>query len=74
MKLNKDVVFFTGGGTGGHIYPGLAVAYELKLLAKQNNRSLTIGWIGNSKGVDAKIVEKAVNGQGEKTADKFFGK
>ena len=73
MKLNKDVVFFTGGGTGGHIYPGLAVADELKLIAAENGRKLSIGWIGNSKGVDAKIVEKAVNGQGEKTADKFFG-
>ena len=22
MKLNKNLVFFTGGGTGGHIYRG----------------------------------------------------
>ena len=73
MKLNNDVVFFTGGGTGGHIYPGLAVADELRLLAKENGRSLTIGWIGNSKGVDKKIVEKAVDGSGNRTADNFYG-
>ena len=72
-NLNKDVVFFTGGGTGGHIYPGLAVADELKLIAKKNNRKLTIGWIGNSKGVDKNIVEKAVDAQGERTADNFYG-
>ena len=57
MKLNKNVIAFTGGGTGGHIYPGLAVADELKKIAKQNNTELKICWIGCSKGMDKKIVE-----------------
>ena len=73
MKLNKDIVFFTGGGTGGHIYPGLAVADELKLIAKKNNKTLKICWIGCSKGMDKNIVEKAVNNDGERTADYFYG-
>ena len=47
-------VAFTGGGTGGHIYPGLAVASRLKELFP-----CRIFWIGSSKGMDRAIVERA---------------
>ena len=73
MKLNKNVVAFTGGGTGGHIYPGLAVAQELKSLAKKDNKDLTIYWIGCSKGMDGTIINKAVDANGEKIVDSFIG-
>lgn len=73
MKLNDNYVMFTGGGTGGHIYPGLAVADELKNLAKSNNKDIKIGWIGCSKGMDKKIVEKAIGPDGNPTADNFYG-
>ena len=73
MNLNKDLVFFTGGGTAGHIYPGLAVADELKALASSNNKELKICWIGCSKGMDRNIVEKALGPDGKPTADKFYG-
>ena len=73
MKLNKDLVFFTGGGTAGHIYPGLAVADELKALATSNNIDIKIGWIGCSKGMDKKIVETALGPDGKPTAYKFYG-
>ena len=73
MKLNKELVFFTGGGTAGHIYPGLAVADELKALAASNNKELKICWIGCSKGMDKNIVEKAIGPDGKPTADKFYG-
>ena len=50
-------IAFTGGGTGGHIYPGLAVAEQLKdLLAGYNAR---IFWIGSSAGMDRSLVEGA---------------
>lgn len=58
---------FAGGGTGGHIYPGLAVADELRKLASSQNRKIKIIWIGNSSGVDRNIVEKSGS------ADLFFG-
>jgi len=45
-------IAFTGGGTGGHIYPGLAVADELKKIVEAE-----IVWIGSSAGIDRKIVE-----------------
>ncbi len=73
MKLNKNVIAFTGGGTGGHIYPGLAVADELKALAKKDNKEITIHWIGCSKGMDGQLVQKAIGPDGEPTADAFYG-
>lgn len=73
MKLNNDTIAFTGGGTGGHIYPGLAVADSIKILAKQNNQNVKICWIGCSKGMDKNIVEKATGPDGKPTADKFYG-
>ncbi len=73
MKLKQNVIAFTGGGTGGHIYPGLAVADELKALAQKDNKELTINWIGCSKGMDGSLVQKATGPDGKPTADKFYG-
>ena len=73
MKLNNNLVMFTGGGTAGHIYPGLAVADELKAFAASKNIDIKICWIGCSKGMDRKIVEKATGPDGKPTADKFYG-
>ena len=50
-------IAFTGGGTGGHIYPGLAVAAELrKTLA---GRDCRLFWIGSNTGMDRSLVEGA---------------
>ena len=73
MKLNKNVIAFTGGGTAGHIYPGLAVADELKALALKGNKNISIYWIGCSKGMDSQIVQKAISSDGRATADVFYG-
>ena len=73
MICNKNLVAFTGGGTGGHIYPGLAVAEQLKKSSSENGHSLTIAWIGNSKGMDKKIIENAHGSDGKKIADSFYG-
>jgi UDP-N-acetylglucosamine--N-acetylmuramyl-(pentapeptide) pyrophosphoryl-undecaprenol N-acetylglucosamine transferase len=45
-------IAFTGGGTGGHIYPGLAVASCLKEKA-----GCRLFWIGADTGMDRSIVE-----------------
>ena len=47
-------VAFTGGGTGGHIYPGLAVASYLK-----NLLSCRVFWIGSNSEMDRTIVKNA---------------
>lgn len=69
----KTKIAFTGGGTAGHIYPGLAVADELKNLAENNNLDLEIFWLGCSRGMDKKIVESAVRPNGKPSADVFYG-
>lgn len=51
---DRPVVAFTGGGTGGHIYPGLAVAAELR--ASFEGR---IVWLGSRKDSDRRAVEAA---------------
>ena len=48
-------VVFAGGGTGGHIYPGLAAADSLRSLCDKNGKKIQIYWIGNSKGMDRRF-------------------
>jgi len=47
-------IVFTGGGTGGHIFPGLAVIDELRTKTDRE-----IVWIGASRGIDRELVEGA---------------
>ena len=58
---------FAGGGTGGHIYPGLAVADELRALAREHSEEIKIIWLGNASGMDRELVEKSGS------VDAFFG-
>jgi len=47
-------IFFTGGGTGGHVYPALAVIDQLK----QSDIPWDIRWIGSSKGMEKDILSR----------------
>ena len=56
---SPEVLAFTGGGTGGHIYPGLAVADRLRELLSIRGRSVRLVWLGSTKDSDRAAVEAA---------------
>lgn len=66
-------IVFAGGGTGGHIYPGLAVCDAFRKLCEEQGKSVQICWIGNSRGMDRNIVSKNVDSSGRQSADVFYG-
>ncbi|MDC7228397.1 MAG: undecaprenyldiphospho-muramoylpentapeptide beta-N-acetylglucosaminyltransferase [Spirochaetales bacterium] len=51
----KRLIVFTGGGTAGHVYPGLSVIESMK----KKDRGLDIIWIGSSSGMEKEIIESA---------------
>ncbi len=52
---SSQTIAFTGGGTGGHIYPGIAVAEALRARGFRGR----IAWIGSKKEADRRTVEAA---------------
>ncbi|MFA5172998.1 MAG: undecaprenyldiphospho-muramoylpentapeptide beta-N-acetylglucosaminyltransferase [Candidatus Paceibacterota bacterium] len=46
--MKKIRIIFTGGGTGGHIYPLVAVFKEVKRIADKNNREIEARFFGAS--------------------------
>ena len=65
-------VVFAGGGSGGHIYPGIAVADALKTEAEKRGLKLEIYWIGNKTGIDKSILEKNLANYGGSITS-FYG-
>ena len=48
-------VLMTGGGTGGHVNPALAIANTIKM----NDPDAVIEYVGTKKGIENKLVPKA---------------
>ncbi len=46
-------IIVAGGGTGGHLYPGLVVAEKLRELGHE------VWFVGNRRGVEARVVPEA---------------
>ena len=53
MKTSCRVVI-AGGGTGGHLYPGIAIAREL--LARRPDATVTFA--GTARGIETKVVPR----------------
>ena len=54
-RRELPVIAFAGGGTAGHVFPGLAVAQELGMRIV----GMRIVWIGSASGVERKLVTDA---------------
>ena len=53
MADATPLVLVMAGGTGGHVYPALAVATELR------DRGYRIAWVGTSRGLESRVVPAA---------------
>jgi UDP-N-acetylglucosamine--N-acetylmuramyl-(pentapeptide) pyrophosphoryl-undecaprenol N-acetylglucosamine transferase len=51
--MTQRPIMIMAGGTGGHVYPALAVADELR------NRGIPVVWLGTRKGIEARLVTQA---------------
>lgn len=47
-------VLITGGGTGGHLFPGIAIAK----VVKKRNSGADILFVGTSRGIESKVLPK----------------
>src|ERR1044071_7025878 len=47
-------VMIAGGGTGGHIYPGIAIAQEFK----RRNAKTEVVFVGTTRGLETRIVPR----------------
>ena len=52
-QRNSQPILVMAGGTGGHVYPALAVARELQ--AHDQN----IVWLGTQRGLEARVIPDA---------------
>lgn len=50
----KNIIVIAGGGTGGHIYPGVAIAKALEKL----DSNVEIHFIGSNLGLETKIIPR----------------
>lgn len=55
----KFTVCFTGGGTAGHVFPGLAVLESVSDMSAKKGIEPEFFWIGSSDGMERSIIKDA---------------
>jgi len=53
--MREKIIYFAGGGTGGHIYPAIAVAEQLKTI----DSTIKTHFFCSNRDIDSKILSKA---------------
>ena len=53
MSSSRSPVMIFAGGTGGHVFPALAVAKQIE------QQSVPIVWVGTKRGIESKVVPNA---------------
>jgi UDP-N-acetylglucosamine--N-acetylmuramyl-(pentapeptide) pyrophosphoryl-undecaprenol N-acetylglucosamine transferase len=53
MTIQRSPVMILAGGTGGHVFPALAVAKQIEA------QSVPVIWIGTKRGIEATVVPNA---------------
>ncbi len=51
--MNQNKIIITGGGTGGHVFPALAIAEEMRRLG------WNVQYVGTAHGMESKLVPEA---------------
>jgi UDP-N-acetylglucosamine--N-acetylmuramyl-(pentapeptide) pyrophosphoryl-undecaprenol N-acetylglucosamine transferase len=52
VRQGRRTVIIAGGGTGGHVYPGIAIAQELR----RRDAAVQIVFFGTARGLETRIV------------------
>ena len=52
--MKKSIIVIAGGGTGGHIYPGVSVAREIE----KQDANCSVHFVGTPRGIEKNIVPK----------------
>ena len=51
---NHTKILIAGGGTGGHIYPGIAIARSIQKIKSE----YAVEFVGSAQGLETKIIPR----------------